>query len=123
MECHHRLVAGDGGAALWPLYTSLLRAKEFLFTGERIEPELAVQLGLANRVVPHEALHEEATKLAHKLARLPKRALSDTKRALNMHAEQAAAGPLEAALQAEIQSLTSPEHVARVAKLIARSKG
>jgi enoyl-CoA hydratase len=117
------LVAGDGGAALWPLYTSLLRAKEFLFTGERIEPALAVQLGLANRVVPHDELMPEATKLAQKLARLPKRALSDTKRALNTHAEQAAMGPLEIALQAEIASMTSPEHVARVARLISKSKG
>jgi enoyl-CoA hydratase len=103
------LVAGDGGAALWPLHTSLLRAKEFIFTGERIAPEQAVALGLANRVVPHEQLMPEATKLAQKLA-------------LNTHAEKAVAGPLEIAIQAEIASLSSPEHAERVRKLISKSK-
>jgi len=116
------LVAGDGGAALWPLYTSLLRAKEFIFTGERIPPELAVQLGLANRVVPHAELMPEALKLAGKLARLPEKALRDTKRALNTHAEKAVAGPLEIAIQAEIASMGSAEHAERVQKMISKSK-
>jgi len=116
------LVAGDGGAALWPLYTSLLRAKEFIFTGERISPELAVQLGLANRVVPHEELMAEAVKLAQKLARLPQRALRDTKRALNAHVEKAVAGPLEIAIQAEIASMGSPEHIERVRKMLSKAK-
>jgi len=116
------LVAGDGGAALWPLLTSMLRAKEFLFTGERIAPEQAVALGLANRVVPAAELMAEATKLAQKLARLPARALRDTKRALNTHIEKAVAGPLEIAIQAEMASLASPEHAERVQKLISKAK-
>src|SRR5439155_21577468 len=45
------LVAADGGTLAWPLMTSLLRAKEYLFTGERIPAALAVELGLANHVV------------------------------------------------------------------------
>ena len=65
----------------------------------------------------------EAVKLAQKLARLPQRALRDTKRALNAHVEKAVAGPLEIAIQAEIASMGSPEHAARVAKLVAKSKG
>ena len=36
------LVAGDGGAVAWPLMMSLLKAKEYLFTGDRIPAELAV---------------------------------------------------------------------------------
>jgi len=117
------LVPGDGGAALWPLFTSLLRAKEYLFTGDPIAPELAVQLGLANRVVAHAELLPEALRLAQRLARLPQKALRDTKRALNAHAEKAASGPLEIAIQAEIASLASPEHASRVRKLIAKSRG
>ena len=30
------LTAGDGGALLWPYMTSLIRAKEYIYTGERI---------------------------------------------------------------------------------------
>jgi enoyl-CoA hydratase len=115
------LVPGDGGAALWPLFTSMLRVKEFLFTGDRIGPEQAVALGLANRVVPGADLMAEALKLAQRLARLPARALRDTKRALNAHIEKAVAGPLEIALQTELASMASPEHAERVRKLIAKS--
>jgi enoyl-CoA hydratase len=116
------LVAGDGGAALWPLFTSLLRAKEFIFTGDRIPAEVAVQLGLANRVVAGDVLMEEALRLAHRLAALPARALRDTKRALNAHVEKAVAGPLEIAIQAELASLASAEHAERVRKMLDKSK-
>jgi len=115
------LVPGDGGAALWPLFTSMLRVKEFLFTGDRIGPEQAVALGLANRVVPAAELMGEALKLAQRLARLPQRALRDTKRALNAHIERAVTGPLEIALQTELASMASPEHAERVRKLVAKS--
>ncbi len=116
------LVAGDGGAALWPLFTSLLRAKEFLFTGDRISPELAVQIGLANRVVPAAELMNEALALARRLAAVPQKALRDTKRALNLHVEKAVAGPLEAAIQAEIASMASSEHAERVRQLMSRER-
>lgn len=41
------LVAGDGGAALWPLLTPIMRSREFLYTGDRIDAGKAVELGLA----------------------------------------------------------------------------
>jgi enoyl-CoA hydratase/carnithine racemase len=119
---HVGLVAGDGGAALWPLFTSLLRAKEYIFTGDRIAPELAVQIGLANRVVPAAELMGEALRLAQRLAALPARALRDTKRALNAHVEKAVSGPLEIAIQAELASLASPEHAERVRKMLEKAK-
>src|SRR2546429_605616 len=62
------LVAGDGGAALWPMMMGFLRAKEYLLTGERIPAAKAVELGLASRVVPDDQLITEAMALAHKLA-------------------------------------------------------
>ena len=46
------LVAADGGAFTWPLITSLLRAKEYILLGDRLPAAEAVQLGVANRVVP-----------------------------------------------------------------------
>jgi enoyl-CoA hydratase len=116
------LVAGDGGAALWPLFTSLLRAKEYLFTGAPIPAEVAVEIGLANRVVPEGELLGEAIALAHKLARQPQRALRDTKRALQAHVERAVSGPLEIAIQAELASLGSSEHVERVRRMLAKSR-
>ena len=49
------LVAGDGGAVTWPAYTSLLKAKQYLLTGDRIPAPEALALGLANFVVPARA--------------------------------------------------------------------
>ncbi|AXI76168.1 enoyl-CoA hydratase/isomerase family protein [Peterkaempfera bronchialis] len=98
------LVAGDGGAALWPLMTSILKAKEYLFTGARIPAEEAVAMGLANRVVPADRLREEALALAHSIAALPPQAVQETKRAINLHLQQAANTVLPFALAAEGES-------------------
>ncbi|MFG3022415.1 enoyl-CoA hydratase/isomerase family protein [Streptomyces sp. NPDC048254] len=98
------LVAGDGGAMSWPLMTSILKAKEYLFTGDRIPAEQAVALGLANRVVPGDTLLAEARALAHRIAAQPPQAVQETKRAVNLHLQQAANLVLPYALAAEGES-------------------
>ena len=108
------LVAGDGGAALWPMLMSLLKAKEYIFTGDRIPATVAVELGLANRVVAADQVVAEAVALAHRLADLPRQALQDTKRALNAHVANAVRGVLDFALAAELVSMGSAEHQALV---------
>lgn len=104
------LVAGDGGAAAWPVMMSLLKAKEYLFTGDRIPADEAVRLGLANRVVPRAALEDEAMALANRLAASPPQAIQATKRALNLHLERAMRGVIEYAFAAELDSFSTPEH-------------
>jgi enoyl-CoA hydratase len=98
------LVAGDGGAVTWPLMMSLMRAKEYLYLGDRIPATEAVNLGLANRVVPKEKLMDEAMALAGRLAGQPQQALRDTKRSLNIHLRHAAELVLSFALAAETES-------------------
>jgi enoyl-CoA hydratase/carnithine racemase len=115
------LVAGDGGAMVLPLIVGLARAKELLFLGERVSAADAVRLGLANRVVPGDKLLGEAMDLARRLAALPAGALRETKRAVNLHLEQAMATVMETALGAERDSMRSPEHAAIVARLLAKS--
>lgn len=112
------LVAGDGGSVAWPLLMSLLKAKEYLFLGERIPAQVAVDIGLANRVVPHDQVKEEALALAHKLAALPPRALQDTKRALNLHLERAISGILEYGISAESECFRTPEHRAAIDRFL-----
>jgi enoyl-CoA hydratase/carnithine racemase len=114
------LVAGDGGVVTWPFMMSLLKAKEYLFTGARIPAETAVQLGLANRVVPHGSLLDEALELAHTLAKQPAQALQETKRALNLHLQTAALQVLPFALAAESESFSSPEVAQIATKFVAR---
>ncbi|WP_328766769.1 enoyl-CoA hydratase/isomerase family protein [Streptomyces sp. NBC_00286] len=117
------LVAGDGGALVLPLLVGLTRAKELLFLGDRVSPEEAVRLGIANRVVPDDKLRAEAMDLAGRLAALPAQALRETKRAVNLHLEQAISAVLEPALLAERDSMHSPDHIAIVEKIIAARAG
>src|SRR5207237_9056593 len=69
-------LSGDYGIA-W-LLTRLVgtsRARELMFTAERIGAARCEQIGLVNRVVPDEKLHEEAFALAKSMAAGPTIAL------------------------------------------------
>ena len=101
------LVAADGGAVLWPLIMSYLKAKEYLLLGERIPADEAVRIGLANRVVPAARIREEAMVLAHRLAALPWQAVQETKRAINMHLQEAALRVMPMATTAESESFNT----------------
>jgi enoyl-CoA hydratase/carnithine racemase len=103
------LVAGDGGAVGWPLMMSLLKAKEYLFTGDRIPAPLAVELGLANRVVPDDEVVAEAVALAHRLSKQPQQALQETKRALNLHLQNAIQNVAPFALASEAESFSTED--------------
>jgi enoyl-CoA hydratase len=111
------LVAGDGGAAFWPLLGPLLRTREYLFTGDRIPAAKAVELGLASRTVPPDELLAEARTLADRLAAQPTEAIQGTKRVLNMHLAQALSGAVQAGFAAEKVSMTSEEHRQRLLAL------
>ena len=101
------LVAADGGTLAWPLMTSLLQAKEYLLTGDRIPADVAVQIGLANHVVAPEDLLPRARELAQRLAAAPQRAMRDTKRALNLHLSRAVSGVLDFAFAAESETMVT----------------
>ncbi|MCK0517353.1 enoyl-CoA hydratase/isomerase family protein [Williamsia sp. DF01-3] len=116
------LVPADGAAFLWPLMAGLSRAKEFVFLGERISAASALEFGLINRVVPRDETLPVAVELAHRLAQVPRRAMQDTKRLMNQSAAQMVSTSLDYAIAAERQSVTSPEHVARVAALVDGSR-
>lgn len=102
------VVAADGGALAWPLLMSLLRAKEYLFTGDRIDADVAVNIGLANHVVPAEELLDRAHALANRLAAQPHQALWDTKRALNMHMSRAVLTVIDFAFASESETFALP---------------
>ncbi|HEX5944960.1 MAG TPA: enoyl-CoA hydratase/isomerase family protein [Acidimicrobiales bacterium] len=116
------LVAGDGGAALWPLLTPIMRTREYLFTGDRIPAEVAVEVGLASRCVPADELLPEAQRLAVRLAALPPGALQGTKRIVNMHLSGALAGAVQAGFAAEQVTMTSDDHRQRLLRLRERAR-
>lgn len=98
------LVAGDGGAVTWPAMTSLLRAKQYLLTGDRLSAADAVALGLANFAVPRDRLLDDAVAYAHRLAAQPPQAVQETKAVLNQHLRANAIRALGYGLAAESQS-------------------
>ena len=106
------LVAGDGGAVTWPAMTSLLKAKQYLLTGDRLPAAAAVELGLANFVVPGDRLLAEATAYAHRLAAQPPQAIQETKALLNQHLKASAVRTLALGLAAEGHSHDTPEYEA-----------
>lgn len=77
-------LAPDGCSSYFlPRAVGLQRAKELMFTAQRLSAQEAYDLGLFNRVVPDDELMAEATELATKLAHGPTIAYGVTKRLLN----------------------------------------
>jgi enoyl-CoA hydratase len=116
------LVAADGGPVTWPLLISLQLAKEYALTGDRIPAQRAAQIGLVNHVCPDDEVVDEALACAHRIAALPRRAVEDTKRILNLHLERAVVATLDFALSAEDRSFTSPELRANLDRILARER-
>jgi enoyl-CoA hydratase/carnithine racemase len=115
------LVAADGGPLTWPLHTSLLLAKEYAFTGDRITAARAAQIGLANHVCPDGEVLPAAIKAAHKIAALPRQAVEATKRVLNLHLERAVLATIDFAMAAETESFEMPELRANIDRFLKRS--
>jgi enoyl-CoA hydratase len=113
------LVAADGGPVTWPLLTSLQLAKEYALTGDRIPARRAAEIGLVNHVCPDAEVLEQALACARRIAALPKQAVQDTKRILNIHLERAVLACLDFALSAEDRSFGSPELRANLDRFLA----
>ncbi len=114
------LVAADGGPLTWPLHTSLLLAKEYAFTGDRISAARAAEIGLANHVCPDDEVFAAALATAHKIAKLPPQAVEATKRVLNLHVERAVLATIDFAMSCETESFDTPELRANVDRFLGK---
>lgn len=114
------LVAADGGPITWPLLTSLMLAKEYALTGDRIPAERAAAIGLVNHVVPDDKVMEAALACATKIAKLPKQAVEDTRRVMNLHMQRAVTATIDYALTAEYRSFDSVELRANLDRMAKR---
>jgi len=99
------LVSGDGGAWFLPRIVGMSRACEMTFTGDFIDAATAAGYGLVSRVVPADALMQDAVALATRIAAQPPHALRMTKRLLreSQRVELDTALELASAMQAIVQ--------------------
>lgn len=73
------LVPEAGSTLLMPMRIGHARAFEMFTLGDSMDAQTALNLGIANRVVPLDRLQAEAAEIAARLARLPAGSLAATK--------------------------------------------
>jgi enoyl-CoA hydratase len=104
------VVAGDGGAIIWPWLVGAARAKEFLMTGDLLTAEDAHRIGLVNHVVPAADLLDKAFALAERLANGPIQAIRGTKISVNKILKETVNLVLDTSLALEKICFTTSDH-------------
>ena len=70
----------DGGTVRLPRLVGMGHAMDLILTGRKVEAPEALQMGLANRVVPHGQAREAAIALAQQLCRFPQETMRADRR-------------------------------------------
>jgi enoyl-CoA hydratase len=104
------LVAGDGGAVIWPILVGPNRAKEFLMRGKLMSGKEAHEMGLLNHVVPAEEVMARAMEIARELNELPPLAIRWTKLSINKWIKHQLNLILDASIAYEMLSINSRDH-------------
>lgn len=117
------LVAGDGGAAIWPLLVGPLRAKRHLLLGEPLDAADALRLGVAAEVCSGDDLAATARRWAGRLAAQPPLAVQGTKTAVNAQIKQALLTSFDVSTALEIGTFHSADHAEAVAAFTERRPG
>jgi enoyl-CoA hydratase/carnithine racemase len=104
------IVAGDGGAVIWPLLIGPARAKEFLMRGHLVTGAEAVRMGLVNYAVPPDEVLPKATAIARELADGPTWAIRWSKLAVNKWLKHQVNLILDASLAYEMITFTTEDH-------------
>lgn len=100
------LVAGDGGAVIWPQLVGFAKAKELLMTGDMLSATEAKDLGLINYAVPTDQLDAKVAEFVGKLQNNPKWAVRWTKTVTNIPLRALAAQLMDASIGWESLSNT-----------------
>lgn len=104
------LVAGDGGAAIWPARIGFGRAKEYLLTGELLNAMRAEEIGLVNYALPAAELDAAVDAFCDKLLNGASFAIRATKKVLNIEVKRIFNDVLAPGLELEKQSVRTADH-------------
>lgn len=111
------LVAGDGGAVIWPALVGMARAKEWLLTGEMLGAREAAAIGLVNQAVPANELDNRVAEVAAKILANPRHAVRWTKLVMNQPLRQLAIQSMDASIAYETLSNMTADRAEAVAAL------
>jgi len=101
--------ADMGALYLLPKIVGQGKAAELLFLGESIDAQEALRIGLANRVVAHDKLLEEAYGLAHKFSAGPLYGIGVTKELLERETTMTLNDALELEAVAQAKCMETPD--------------
>ena len=116
------IVAGDGGAVIWPLLIGPHRAKEFLMRGNFISGAEAGRIGMVNYAVGPDDVITKARELAQELADGPTWAIRWSKLAVNKWLKQQANLILDASLAYEMMTFNTKDHQEAVKAFVEKRK-
>jgi enoyl-CoA hydratase len=116
------LVAGDGGAVIWPLVLGPARAKQYLLTGDPLSAGEAERLGLVNRVVAPNRLETDALAFAQRLADGAPLAVRYTKMAVNKLVKDALNVAFDYSTALELTTFKTRDHAEALEALRAKRK-
>ncbi len=83
-EINLGIIPGWGGTQRLPRLIGISRAKELMFTGERVGAQHALKLGLIDHIYPADQLLDHAHRLAQTIAAKPQTAIRIIKEAVNI---------------------------------------
>jgi enoyl-CoA hydratase len=108
------LVAGDGGAVIWPQLVGFARAKEYLMTGRLLTATEAAAIGLVNHAVPDAELDARVDAFCEQLLAGATQAIRWTKTTINLELKRIAHAVMDPGIAYEALSVRTPEHRRRV---------
>lgn len=104
------LIAGDGGAVIWPQIVGYARAKHYLFTGEAITAKDAQAMGLIHAAVPAVELDAKVDAYVQKLLKMPIQSIRWTKQTMNIGLKQLAHSMMDAGMAYEALAGQTQDH-------------
>lgn len=116
------LVAGDGGAFIWPQLAGYAKAKKYLFTGELLTAAEAERIGLITEVVGRAQLDATVDALAQRIAAGATKAIRWTKIATNLPLRALVHAHFDAGIAYECLSNRSADHAEAVRAFVERRK-
>jgi len=119
-EHRYGLLPDLGGTYWLPRLVGPAKAKELIFTGETIDADEALRIGLANRVVEDADLEKAAGTMAEAIAAQPPIAVRGTKRAIDRSARQTLGEGLREAAVGQAECIRSGDFVEAIAAVTER---